>query len=493
MASTPTTRWQVNGYRFLVRRMEHALVRRDVRMLHDPMKSQSRALVVGIVVASLGLAACGALAIFRPQDKIGNATIVVGKDSGAMYVAYEDTFRPVLNLASARLILGKADDPVTVKESEIADRPRASLVGIPGAPQTLANGEQAAWSVCDTVSGDGNRSVTTSVLVGDRVIGEGGARLDGGQALLVGTRDESYLVYDGKRARIDMSNPRVTRALELEGIAPRPVSRGLLNAVPEVAEIRAPYIPHAGSATDYDLGGKPVGSVVRVKGQDDDSWTHYVLLQDGIQEISGAVARLIMYSNPTSDATEVDSVNPAAIGGVASTRSPIAVDTFPRDSPEVIGTQDKLVSCLTWSMLEGSTAENPQGSELSLFAGRSLPISPDARTVKLAQADGSGDNADHVYVQPGRAGFVQSTGIEAGSTRRDSRFYVADTGVRFGIADATHEADSAKALGLDGVPALAPWQILGLLAPGPQLDRESALIAHDGVAPAPDPAGISLK
>ena len=72
MAVTPTTRWQVNGYRFLVRRMEHALVRRDVRMLHDPMRSQSRALAVGVVIASLGLAGCAALALFRPQDKIGD-------------------------------------------------------------------------------------------------------------------------------------------------------------------------------------------------------------------------------------------------------------------------------------------------------------------------------------------------------------------------------------------------------------------------------------
>ena len=47
MPSKPTTRWQVSGYRFLVRRMEHALVRRDVRMLHDPMRSQSRAYAAG--------------------------------------------------------------------------------------------------------------------------------------------------------------------------------------------------------------------------------------------------------------------------------------------------------------------------------------------------------------------------------------------------------------------------------------------------------------
>ncbi len=99
MAATPTTRWQVNGYRFLVRRMEHALVRRDVRMLHDPMRSQSRAFTVGIVLAALGLAGCAVLALFRPQDRIGDAEIVVAKESGAMFVAMEGTFRPVLNLA----------------------------------------------------------------------------------------------------------------------------------------------------------------------------------------------------------------------------------------------------------------------------------------------------------------------------------------------------------------------------------------------------------
>ncbi len=131
MAVTPTTRWQVNGYRFLVRRMEHALVRRDVRMLHDPMRSQSRALAVGVVIASLGLAGCAALALFRPQDKIGDASIVVGKDSGAMFVVMGDTLRPVLNLASARLIVGKSENPVIVKESELDTRPRGALVGIP--------------------------------------------------------------------------------------------------------------------------------------------------------------------------------------------------------------------------------------------------------------------------------------------------------------------------------------------------------------------------
>ncbi|MBF6247361.1 type VII secretion protein EccB, partial [Nocardia elegans] len=40
MPAQLTTKAQVNGYRFLLRRLDHALVRRDVRMLHDPMRSQ---------------------------------------------------------------------------------------------------------------------------------------------------------------------------------------------------------------------------------------------------------------------------------------------------------------------------------------------------------------------------------------------------------------------------------------------------------------------
>ena len=134
MPAQPTTRWQVNGHRFLVRRMEHALVRRDVRMLHDPMRSQSRSLAVGAILAALGLGVCGVLALLRPQDKIGDNRIVVGKDSGAMFVVVGDTLHPVLNLASARLIAGEAAKPAIVKEAEIGKRARGSLVGIPGAP-----------------------------------------------------------------------------------------------------------------------------------------------------------------------------------------------------------------------------------------------------------------------------------------------------------------------------------------------------------------------
>jgi len=167
----------------------------------------------------------------------------------------------------------------------------------------------------------------------------------------------------------------------------------------------------------------------------------------------------------------------------------IAVDSFPESAPVIVDATDSPVSCLSWQPLRAPDESGSSGpaAELSLVAGRALPIPGDARAVELAQADDTGDNADSVYVQPGASGFVQSTGIEATSTRRDSTFFVADTGVRFGIPD----GDSAKALGVDGTQPLAPWQILGLLAQGPALGKSSALVAHDGIAPDAEPAAVA--
>jgi hypothetical protein len=64
--------------------------------------------------------------------------------------------------------------------------------------------------------------------------------------------------------------------------------------------------------------------------------------------------------------------------------------------------------------------------------------------------------------------------------------------VRFRIKD----LPSAAALGVTGIkgddgknetPQRAPWPIISLLPPGPELSQEAALIAHDGM-PA-DPHG----
>src|SRR5919107_4782698 len=139
MAGQPTTRLQVSGYRFLVRRMEHALLRGDVSMLHDPVRAQALSIIAGCVLAVVGLAICAILAFLRPDTPVGDAAIVTSRGSGALYVRVGDTLHPVLNLASAYLVAGSAAKPHVVNDAYINSAKRGPLLGIPGAPAVVAN------------------------------------------------------------------------------------------------------------------------------------------------------------------------------------------------------------------------------------------------------------------------------------------------------------------------------------------------------------------
>ncbi len=478
MAATPTTKWQVGGYRFLVRRMEHALVRRDVRMLHDPMRSHSRAFAVGMVVACLGLAGCAALALLRPQDKIGDASIVIAKDSGAMFVRVEETLHPVLNLASARLIVGSPDTPTIVAGSELADQPRGALVGIPGAPSALPHDNEGAsvpWTVCDTF-GDIGSTVGTTVLVGEPRYGDDVAPLGRADAFLWRTTDGIFLVYDGVRARIDLADRAVLRALRLEGEVPSEVSSALANTVPVVPAIAPPVIPRAGELPDYDIAGHTIGSVVKVSAVSGNDIDYYVVLEEGVQRITEATAQLITFADSQGN-PEIDALEPDVLTA-APTVKRLAVDSFPEVASTIVEGSAKPVACVSW--IPQNAPDGGPTARVEASAGRILPLEDSNSPVRLAQADGPGPAADEVHVAPGGGGFVQTTGIAPTSSRRDGRFFVADTGVRYGVVD----DEAAAALGF-GPAAPAPWQIVELLGVGPALSRPDALTAHDGVGPDP--------
>ncbi|MGQ4618038.1 type VII secretion protein EccB [Nocardia sp. R7R-8] len=494
MPSKPTTRWQVSGYRFLVRRMEHALVRRDVRMLHDPMRSQSRAYAAGLILACVALAGCGVLALLRPQDKIGDAKILIGKDSGAVYVRIDDVVYPALNLASARLAVGEAAKPATVKESELGKKPRGPLIGIPGAPGSLPfdkEGKGRAWTVCDSLKTDGTDDRTTSVLIGDLDLGDKASAMGPDKAMLVKSKEATYLIWNKTRARVDVNDPAVAGPLGIRGVTPRPISEGLLNAIPEVNAIVPPTIADpGGQPSGYSINGLKIGTVVQVSGKANQN---FVILHNGLQPISPFTADVIRASQRNPD-------HGTTIGDYEQQHAPVSnvlkVDTYPEVAPTVIQPKARPVSCLSWKPIPGveGNADVALRAELTVIDGSDLPMAGSAKLVPLAQADGKGDNVDSVYFKPGSGAFVQSTGIEPDSRRKDSMFYIADTGVRYGIKD----ADAVKALGLStesGVrqPEPAPWPIVGLLASGPTLGRQDAMVAHDGVAPDASPAKALVK
>ncbi|MBL1075172.1 type VII secretion protein EccB [Nocardia sp. 2] len=496
MPAQLTTRAQVNGYRFLLRRLDHALVRRDVRMLHDPMRAQFRSLISGAVLAVLVVAGAAIMAFIKPQGSIGDATIVVGKESGALYVVVTDedddtkqTLHPVLNLASARLIVDSNENPKSVKDNKLNSLPRGAIVGIPGAPAALpgtGQGERADWTLCDTVElsdGGGAASATgatTTVISGQAELNERIKRADAGVALYVKKGDKSYLIYDGKRAEVDPRDSAIEQSLNLSGSNPRPVTTGLLDAATEVPALAVPAIPEAGGPGPGKLSGVPIGGVIRVALGSSDKPELYVVLANGVQRISSFTAELIRNAN-SQQMPEIESVTPDMLRGVAVVHS-LPVDGFPDETPKIISAEDNPVACIAWSREQGAglasadVVEGPADrAVVSMLIGTRLPISDSAVPVGLSSADDTGDRVDSVYVPPTTGEFVWVTGVEPGSPRRGSLFYVADNGIRYGIPD----LDTAQTLGLGTTPHLAPWAIIGQLVAGPTLSRSAALVSYD--------------
>ncbi len=460
MARQSTTRLQVSGYRFLVRRMEHALLRGDIRMLDDPVRAQSLALMAGAVLAVVLVAVCAILAFLRPNAGLGDVAIVMSRDSGALYVRIDDTLHPVLNLASARLVTGSSARPEIVSAAGIDKAKRGPLLGIPGAPAVIAKPlaeDESAWTVCDDTN--------TTLIAGrsghmDREIRQ--------PSVLVTPRSESaattYLLYDGSRAQVDLRNPGVLWALGLDGIEPRVVSSALLGAIPEAPPIAPPHIPGAGLPGAVE--GLRVGTVIRVTRVDADDY--FVVLADGVQRIGEVAANLIRITD-SQGSREIPSVSPDSVGEVPVVDS-IPVSTFPREAGTAMGAGDSGVLCAQWL---------PNRPEIGLWFGDSMPVI--SNPITLAQADGEGPDIDSVVMQTGRSALVRATALTGGGDDVGPLYLVTDSGVLYGIRDES----TAKLLGLPGDPVPAPWPVLSRLPRGPELSRESALVARDSVASSP--------
>lgn len=461
----PTTRLQVSGHRFLARRMVHALVRGDTRMIDDPLRAQAVSLASGGVLAVIAVAVCAVVAFVRPGGSLGDAPIVVVRESGAMYVRIDDVMHPVFNLASARLIVGSAAVPRVVSQRAIDRADRGAHVGIPGAPEQISSPlrpDEAMWTVCD------DEHAATTITAGP--VAE--ATVQPGHSVLVTPRGDSaavtYLLHGGWRARVDLRHPAVVRALRIDGIVPHPVSATVLDAIPEAPAIQPPRIPASGSPGPPLLPDHPVGTVVKVPRADGGLVDYYVVLADGLQRIGEVAADLIRYTDGRIR-EQVPTVSADVVGALPVVTS-LPVTTFPHSGGVTVAP----VVCAQWSTESGDTA-----SRTDILVGNSAPVG--ARSVTLAQSDADGPAVDSVAVPAGRSVFARSVGLTGAGQDTGSLFLVTDSGVMHGVWD----DDTATVLGLTGSAVPAPWPVLARLPRGPELSRDTASVARDGTGTSP--------
>ncbi|MEU0497119.1 type VII secretion protein EccB [Mycobacterium sp. NPDC006124] len=469
-----TTKVQVSGWRFLLRRVEHAIVRRDTRMFDDPLQFYSRAVSLGIVIAVLICLGAALLAYFKPLGKRGGDTLLVDRNTNQLYVVMPNNgqLRPVYNLTSARLVLGNAGAPKAVKSEELDRMPKGQPIGIPGAPYAtpVAGEAESTWTLCDTVTKAESvaPAVSTSVIVLPLVTDASVAPMTPGQAMLVSFQDRDWLVTSTGRHAIDLSDRAVTSAVGIPVTArSTPISEGLYNALPNAGPWILPQVPGGGAPNTLGLPANLViGSIFQTVS--DSGAQQYVVLPDGVAKVNDTTAAALRASN------SYGLISPPSVESsvVAKITEQVFTSPLPATPLQMLLREDAPALCWAWQRAPGD-----QSPKTTVIAGRHLPIAATAMNTGIDQIGGDAT----VYISGGQYVRLQSPDPRYG----ESLYYIDPQGVRYGLPN----EDTAKKLGLNA-PMTAPWQVVGLLVDGPVLSKEAALLEHDTLPPDPDPRKI---
>lgn len=511
MPSTPTTKSQVQAYRFVLRRMESALVRKDPVMLHEPLRSHARATLAGVCLAMVITVGFLVFAVIRqdPSLPTDNPRIVIAEPSGSIYVFTPNSRRltPVFNLASARLLLAALNpngqvstDPKVVGDDQLQDVSMGKLTGIPDGPQVLpAPGSPAAdWAVCDDAR---NGKLQTTVLAGVSNIG---TTLPANQGLLVtGPDGKTYLVYQRPhdvnnpddspvRAEVDVTDPKVWSALGLPPIAQaRKISGALLNAIPEVGQITNPVakLPGYGQLGPVALGGLKVGDSYQVVNVGGPTYYYVVVSTTSVEKVTPTVVQIVRYVEGQSGP-----MTTMPGGLVAEDRGdPLKVNSYPDLIPEVSEDSTGPVMCLGWH----ADPTNPNAPlaktwvtvdnqvELPTVAGDKMSPTP------IGMPSPDGQRIDWFFMRSG-AGLTVRAASNTGEFWSGPIYVVSSRGVKYSVQDLRTAQELGVANGDSGAHfglAPAPEAILRLLPNGTQtLNTQNVLHTYDTV-PMPQNAG----
>ncbi|MFC5951061.1 type VII secretion protein EccB [Pseudonocardia lutea] len=429
----PATRDQADAHRYGLRRLEAALVRADPVPLHEQLRAQRRATLVGVVLALLGLGAAAVQAALAPRPEWTRQALVVGTPSGAVYaVAHEpDRLVPVPDAVAGRLVraaLGlPGGEPRMVPDSELAEVARTAPAALPAAVGVTPGGPGVPerWAVCDGPDG-------TTVLAGTLAPEPRGAPA----VVVEAPGGERFAVLDGVRHAIG-TDPAVAAGLGLAGVAPRRVGAPTLSAVPEGPAWAPPVLPDGPGPRRAH--GRP-GDVLTTAGLDGGR-TYLAIVPGGVQEVPATLAEVLRAQGGTG---------PREIAPAVVAEAPRLTTLPPAGWPDRVP---------AWSPAPGALCATWAGGRAGVSLSPELPAVPQGVRVPLR----GGVAAAAVLLGGGPVRAVSPTG---GGTV----WLVSASGIAHGVAD----ADTATALGLPPALPAAPEAALRLLPQGGRLDLADA-------------------
>lgn len=487
-----TTPRQVKGFRRELNRVDEALSRQDVRGLGSPLARLRGALGLGAAAGLVVIVAALVVSLISPKPD-GKVSSIMTTRSGGMFVAFNGRLHPVTNLASARLIVGKADPATVVSERSLRDMPTGPLMGIPNAPNLLdpRTDPTASWTICgwrDTavpLSLLRAGGLTTAAIAGTDML-DGGEDLGSTRAVLVrpaGNPDELWLVYGDTRAQIGANDFAAQAALGITpelGSSAQVISPSLLYAIEASPALTAPALVDRGQPSDAVPGSK-IGDILTT-GTAGGSRAFHLVGRGGIQQIGPVLAQMMI--NTGSAQKIVD--DPAAVQNLP--RVGLVDDSrFPSRVPTLVSPASL---CWNWSKNAGDLTAHTR-----VFTGTQLPITEDAKAaaVTLLPNTGTEPQATESVMRPGYGWYARVTGNSADAPGQEGLVWIDPTGTRYPI-DAVLNPDgggnaisydpTAKALGLDSVaPTPVPWAVARLYAPGATLSIRNAQVMQGTITP----------
>ncbi|GAB3155923.1 type VII secretion protein EccB [Micromonospora sonneratiae] len=455
----PSRQDQLHSYQFMVQRVVAALVMRETDPAQSPFRRAAGATLASVLVAAIALGAMavyGAIAGGGSKSWRDSQAVVVEKESGARYVYFEGKLHPVLNYASALLIV-RSPTPrtVLVSRKSIEGVPRGVPLGIADAPDSLpAAGRlsDAPWAVCSIpASGNGSDTVRSALLVGS---GATGGKVLGDDALLGRHPDGSlHLIWHNRRFQI-RDRELVLSALTWTSERPVPLAPALLNALPVGADLaRIPIADQGKKATK--VPGAVIGEVLVVESQDGGR-QYLVAKRDGLAGITQVQAQLLLA------ATKQDGPTPISLGRFAGIRK--LPDLVSHDATSPPATRPRLVA--TGGAVCGQIPDDGGVREVRVEA--TVPGMPE-HTGTGARSPQGAALADHVVVQPGRGVLVEAAAAPGATGGAIS--VVTDLGRR-------HPVSSPEVLTMLGYgkakPVRLPANLVALVPAGRALDPEAA-------------------
>ncbi|MFG2524272.1 type VII secretion protein EccB [Streptomyces sp. NPDC048527] len=435
---------ELNAYTFAKRRTLASFLQPSPSGSEEEAPKPLRAVLPGVIVGVVVLAVFGAWGMFKPTappkwDDLHKNVIVASK-STTRYVVLETDgkkqLHPVLNMASAKLLVDPSDNPPVTVAEDVLDSgkiPHGATIGIPYAPDRLPPESEAEsakrWVVCERPA-DGGRAIQKAAFVlakRDEPKVEGReSKLHGGDLMYVVGPDKAKTEYvvdaSGTAYPIAVQatkerQQKLLTALKIDTAnqEPQRVSRDWLDTLHKGAPITFPKLEgHPGDSANanstLDDSVNRVGMVLKTPDQ------YYVVLPGKVAPVTDFTAHLLLGSPDLVRLGQPGEATKVSPGAVVASQS-FGLDNWPKYKPEPVNEASSAAGSRNTVCNVLDKVDNGR-TTLSTWAGTKFPAPLPVGSSSAYVTAGSGQL------------YRQFTGT---ATKVGPVFLVTDTGLRYAM------------------------------------------------------------